>query len=184
MPQIEEFENYKIRKGAIIFDKAPAVSLGCIGTLDGTSNIEEVTKKCEGVVVKSKKRVTEMTVTLTGYAKIPVSRKMVGLSNEKLKAGVYGYGSEVFSGTYTFVAEVIDMDGNVKYIAFPKLSDTKGLSIKVNNDVTEIEMEDYEFKAMKDENGLFYYEAYESELTDEDVKTKWLTAFTPDLVKA
>lgn len=183
MKQVEEFENYKIQEGSIQFDNNAAISFGCIGTLDGSSNTEEVVKKCEGVVVKKKKRIIDMTVALTGHAKIPASRKIIGLSNEGLKTGVYAYGTDTFSAPFTFTAKIIDMDGNIKYIAFPKIENTKGLSVKVDNEVTEIAMDDFEFSAMIDSNNKFYYEAYESELEDETVKSKWLTNFTPELVK-
>lgn len=183
MKQVEEFENYKIQEGSLQFDNNTAVSFGCIGTVDASSNTEEVVKKCEGVVVKKKKRITDMTVAITGHAKIPASRKIIGLSNEGLKTGIYAYGTDTFSAPFTFAAKIIDMDGNVKYIAFPKIENTKGLSVKVDNGVTEIAMDDFEFSAMIDSNNKFYYEAYESELEDETVKSKWLTNFTPELVK-
>lgn len=183
MKQVEEFENYKIQEGSLQFDNNTAISFGCIGTVDASSNTEEVVKKCEGVVVKKKKRITDMTVAITGHAKIPASRKIIGLSNEGLKTGIYAYGTDSFSAPFTFAAKIIDMDGNVKYIAFPKIENTKGLSVKVDNGVTEIAMDDFEFSAMIDSNNKFYYEAYESELEDETVKSKWLTNFTPELVK-
>ena len=82
-----------------------------------------------------------------------------------------------------FTAVVIDMDGNRKYIAFPNMEDVKGLTINIDNDQTEIKMNEMEFSANADENNQFYYEAYESEL-DEAAKTAWLTNFTPELVKS
>lgn len=183
MKQVEEFDDYKIIEGSIQFKNETAIAFGCIGTLDGTSKVEEVVKKCEGVIVKKIKRITDMTVALTGHAKIPSSRKIMGLSNEGLKTGVYAYGTDTFSNPFVFAAKVQDMDGNIKYIAFPNLENVKGLSVKVNNDTTEIEMKDFEFSALADSNKKFYYEAYEDELEDNTVKEKWLTNFTPDLVK-
>lgn len=183
MEQVEEFENYKIVEGSIQFKDKSAVAFGCIGTMDGTSNTEEVVKKCEGKVVKKTKRVTDMTIAVTAHTKIPVARNLAGLTNKGLKAGVYAYGTDTFSNPFTFAAKVLDMEGNVKYIAFSNMENVKGLAIKINNDVTEIEMDDMEFSALADSNNKFYYEAYESELEDEDVKTKWLTNFTPELVK-
>ena len=63
------------------------------------------------------------------------------------------------------------------------MDDVEGLNISINNDVTEIEMKNFAFSALKDTNGMFYYEALEKDLTDDDLKSKWLTNFTPDLVK-
>ncbi len=181
--QVEEFEDYKIQEGSIQFDGESAIGFGCIGTMSGNANIEEVVKRCEGAVVKKAKRITDLSVNLTGHAKIPASRKIMGLSNEGLKTGVYAYGSDSFAKPFTFAAKVIDMEENVKLIAFPNLTDVKGLFFNVNNETTEIEMKDFEFSALKDSNNKFYYEAYESELEDDTVKNTWLTNFTPDLVK-
>lgn len=183
MKPVEEFENYKMIEAGIQFRDKLATTFGCIGTMDATSNVEEVTKKCEGKVVKKTKRVTDMTVAITSHTKVPVSRNLSGLSNKGLKAGVYAYGTDTFSDPFTFTTKVLDMEGNIKYLAFPNMENVKGLSLKVNNDVTEIEMDDMEFSALADSNNKFYYEAYESELEDETVKEQWLTNFTPDLVK-
>lgn len=178
-----DFEDYKILEGTITIDDELATSFGCIGTLDGTSEIAAVDKKCEGSVIKSVKKVTKMNVTLTGHPYTAVIRKVAGMTNEGLKEGVYGYGADITAKKIVFTAKVEDMEGNIKYIAFPNMNDVSGLKINVNNDVTEIEMKNFEFSALKDENKMFYYEALESELKDETVKEKWLTGFSPDLVK-
>lgn len=178
-----DFEDYKIIEGTIAIDDEVATSFGCIGTLEGTSEIETVEKKCEGAVVKTVKKVTKVDVTLTGHPYTAVLRNVAGMTNEGLKEGIYGYGANVKSKKIVFTAKIEDMEGNIKYIAFPNMDDVKGLTIKVDNDVTEIEMKDFEFSALKDENNMFYYEALEKDLTDEDVKSKWLNNFTPDLVK-
>lgn len=184
MKQVEEFEDYKIQDMSIQFKKDnTALTFGCTGTMDATANTTEVVKKCEGVVVKKKRKTEDVTINVTGHVKVPVSRKLMGLSNQGLKVGIYAYGNDSFSDDFILTARVIDMDGNVKYIAFPNVSNVKGLSLKVNNDVTEIEMNDLEFTAMIDENKKFYYEAYESELEDTTIKDKWLTNFTTELVK-
>lgn len=177
-----DFEDYKIIEGTIAIDNEVATSFGCIGTLDGTSEIETVEKKCEGAVVKTVKKVTKVAVTLTGHPYTAVLRNVAGMTNEGLKEGVYGYGAKIKSKKIVFTAKIEDMEGNIKYIAFPNMDDVKGLNIKVDNDVTEIEMKDFEFSALKDKNNMFYYEALEKDITDEEVKSKWLTNFTPDLV--
>lgn len=179
-----DFEDYKIIEGTITIDEELATSFGCIGTLEGTSDIAKVEKKCEGSVVKTVKKVNKVDVTLTGHPYTAVLRNIAGMTNEGLKEGVYGYGAKIKSKKIVFTAKVEDMEGNIKFIAFPNMDDVKGLSIKVDNDVTEIEMKNFEFSALKDENNMFYYEALESELKDEALKTQWLTAFTPELVKA
>lgn len=179
-----DFEDYKIIEGTITIGEELATSFGCIGTLEGTTETETVEKKCEGAVVKTIKKVTKVNVTMTGHPYVSVARKVVGMTNDGLKEGVYGYGADIKSKKIVFTAKVEDMEGNIKYIAFPNMDDVKGLNIKVDNDVTEIEMKEFEFSALKDENGMFYYEALEKDLKDESIKQQWLTNFTPDLVKS
>lgn len=179
-----DFEDYKIRQATITIDDKAAVSFGCVGTLDGTSETETVEKKCEGAVVKTKKKVKQVNVTMTGHATSIVQRDIMGMTNEGLKEGIYGYGDNIKPKKIVLTAIVEDMDGNIKYIAFPNMDDVKGFNIKINNDTTEIEMKDFEFAALKDENGFFYYDAFEKDIKDEDVKSKWLNAFTPELVKS
>lgn len=178
-----DFEDYKIIEGTITINDELATSFGCIGTLEGSSDIATVEKKCEGAVVKTVKKVNKVDVTLTGHPYVAVLRNVAGMTNEGLKEGIYGYGANIKAKKIIFTAKVEDMEGNIKYIAFPNMDDVSGLTISINNDVTEIEMKNFEFSALKDENGMFYYEALEDEITDETVKTKWLTAFTPELVK-
>ena len=178
-----DFEDYKIIEGTITIDDNAATSFGCIGTLEGTSDIETVEKKCEGAVIKTIKKVTKVDVTLTGHPYVAVLRNVAGMTNTGLKEGVFGYGANVKSKKIVFTAKVEDMEGNIKYIAFPNMDDVEGLNISINNDVTEIEMKNFAFSALKDTNGMFYYEALEKDLTDDDLKSKWLTNFTPDLVK-
>lgn len=178
-----DFEDYKIIEGTIKIDEGTATSFGCIGTLEGTSDIETVEKKCEGAVVKTIKKVKKVDVTLTGHPYTAILRGVAGLSNEGLKEGVYGYGDKIKAKKIVLTAKVEDMEGNIKYIAFPNMDDVSGLTIKVDNDVTEIEMKNFSFSALKDSNNMFYYEALESELKDNNIKQKWLTNFTPELVK-
>lgn len=178
-----DFEDYKILEGTITIDDAVATSFGCIGTLEGTSDIQAVEKKCEGAVIKTVKKVNKVDVTLTGHPYVAVLRNVAGLTNEGLKEGVYGYGADIKSKKIVLTAKVEDMEGNVKYIAFPNMDDVQGLNISINNDVTEIEMKNFSFSALKDENGMFYYEALEKDLSDANVKEQWLTNFSSSLVK-
>lgn len=179
-----DFEDYKIIEGTITIDDEISTSFGCIGTLEGTSDISAVEKKCEGSVIKTVKKVNKVDVALTGHPYTAVLRSVAGMTNEGLKEGIYGYGANIKAKKIVLTAKIEDMEGNIKYIAFPNMDDVKGLTISVNNDVTEIEMKNFEFSALKDANKMFYYEALEKDLKDEDIKSKWLTNFTPELVKA
>lgn len=184
---VTDFEDYKIVEASIQFKKdgetLPAVKFGCIGTMDGESNTEEVIKKCEGKVIKKITRVTDMAVSITSHLEPAVSRDIAGMSNKGLKEGVYAYGTNSFCNPFIFTAKILDMEGKIKYIAFPNVANAKGLTLKVDNEATEIELKDLEFSALADSENNFYYEAYEEELTDDEVKQKWLTSFSTELVK-
>lgn len=179
----EDFEDYQVLEGTIKSTEDTAIPFGPLGTMSGEPEVEEVEKRAEGRVIKSKKKVSKMNITITGHATVSTKRKVFGLSTEGLKTGVYAYGTDIKSNPLCFTAIVVDMDGNRKYIAIPYMEDIKGLTINIDNDQTEIEMNEMEFSALADENRKFYYEAYEDEL-DEETKLAWLTNFTPDLVKA
>lgn len=178
----EDFEDYQVLEGTIKAEDETAIPFGPLGSLEVESEKEEIVKKAEGRKIKSKKRVSSLNVTVSGHATVPTKRKVFGLSTEGLKPGVYAYGTNIKSKSLIFTAVVLDMDGNRKLIAFPVMEDITGLTIKIDNDQTEIEMNEMEFSANADENNKFYYEAYEAEL-DEETKKAWLMNFTPDLVK-
>lgn len=180
----DEFDNCEIKNASIKFNSAEAaIKFGCLGKIDVSSNITTVSKKCEGRVVKKKTRVTDLVVSLTSHVNKTVDKDLVGMKNDGLKEGIYAYGENSFCEKFTFCAEIEDMDGNKKLVAFPNCSNAKGLTLTVDNDATEIALKELEFSAMMDNYGKFYYEAEQKDLVDENVKEKWLTDFNYDLVK-
>ncbi len=182
-PIREDFEDYQVLDLTIIPKGETAIPFGPLGNLEAESETESVEKKAEGRVIKSKKRVSKMNVTITGHTTVSAKRQIFGLDTKGLKPGVYAYGADIISKEMIITAKVQDMEGNIKFIAFPNVEDVAGLSIKIENDQTEIEMNELEFSANADENKRFYYEAYESE-TDAETAKQWLTNFSIDLVKA
>ena len=70
-----------------------------------------------------------------------------------------------------------------KFIAFPNMNWTGGLKFAITNGQEEIAEVEVTFSALVDENGYFYYEAFEDDITKEDVKTKWNKEFSSTLVK-
>ena len=83
---------------------------------------------------------------------------------------------------YTWQAEDL-YDEQKKFMAFPNMRVTSGYAFSHENGGEEIAEVTISFKAMKDELGNFYYEAYENELTDESVKTGWAQTFDQSLVE-
>lgn len=178
------FSEYEIKETAIKFeDETTFQAIGCVGSLEEELETLTVTKKCEGVVVKSVTRGSgngELTISLHMNYNLYVTA--FGMADESLVDGVLGYGQNSRHKNFTLVAKVKDEDGNVKYIAYPKLIFQTGLANKIENgaeEVAEIEITAY---VQPDENGFAKYEALDK-LLDTNLKTKWMTEFTPALVK-
>ena len=85
--------------------------------------------------------------------------------------------------TYLPAETVKDEDGNTKYIAYPKLVASSGIANKIENGAEEVAEIELTVAVNPDENGFGKYEALDK-LLDETIKGQWMTAFTPDLVKA
>ena len=62
------FSNYEIKETAIKFEGEETFEkIGCVGSIDESLEVITVTKKCEGIVIKSTTRATgngEITVSL------------------------------------------------------------------------------------------------------------------------
>lgn len=184
------FSEYEIKNSAIKINSdslGTFSNVGCVGSIEETLDCKTVTKKCEGVV---KKTVTKGAGT--GEAKISLHINydlyvsLFGMDQEGLKEGVYAYGTESKHKEFTYVAEVIDEDGNKKYIAYPKCSVKTGPGSKIENGSEEVQEIEMTFSLYSDENDNCKYECPVSELGEDasGLKTKWMTAFTSELVRA
>lgn len=181
---IEQYSEFKITKGSVKFAGAVASEkFGCLGTADESFNTRPITKKCEGVTVKNK-NIPDGTGTLklSLHMRLASYRSAFGISNEGLKEGVYGYGKFQHK-QFTFTCITEDDEGNVKYKAYPNCVVSSGLARKIDNSATEVAEVEIEIALAADENGYPMYEAFEEDLKDADVKAKWLTNFTSELVK-
>lgn len=159
------------------------VDIGCVGQIGQTLNTRTITKKCEGKIVKNRTKHDgsgELKVSM--HIQTSVYKELYGMKSDKLKEGVTGYGSGTHP-EFTMVFKAIDEDGNIKFKAFPKCVITDGPSVTINNEDTEVKEIEVTIAVSNDANGFCMYEALESEL-DEETSGQWMTAFTPDLVKA
>lgn len=186
---ITEYENFEIEEASVQFigsnGKAEtATAFGCIGNLTVEPETEEIVKNCGRTQLSATSKTKYLNVTIEAHLKRGVAQKVFGLENTGLKEGVYGLNANAVKSNFIFTAVVYDMTRAVKkLIAFPLVSNVSGFSLNIDNSATEVQTMSLDFRAMKDSNNMFYYEAYESEITDNDVKTKWLTEFSPNLVK-
>lgn len=181
----EDFDNFNIEEASIKFEgDEEATEYGCVGTLDVEPEQEDLSKTCGLKLLKSKKITKWLTVTINAFVKRKVSNSLYGLTNEGLAEGVYGLPADAKTKQGVFAAVVTDFDGNRKLIAFPIVENAAGLKMSIDNAATEVGQSEIEFKALQDENGFFYYEAMEGEIIDSTLKQKWLSNFTPELVKS
>lgn len=178
------FSEYEIKETSIKFKGGEAFKkLGCVGSIDESMETVTVTKKCEGTVVKSVTRGTgngELTISLHMIYDLYV--EAFGMKDDALKDGVVGYGRSSKHKEFALVAKVKDEDGNVKFIAYPNLVVSSGIANKIENGAEEVAEIELTVAVNPDENGFGKYEAVDS-LLDVELKGKWMTEFTPELVK-
>lgn len=186
---ITEYENFEIEEASVQFigsngTTENATAFGCIGSLTVEPEVEEIVKNCGRTQISATSKTKYLNVTIEAHLKRGVAQKIFGLENTDLKEGVYGLSANAVKKDFIFTAVVYDMTRNVKkLIAFPLVSNVSGFSLNLDNSATEVQTMSLDFRAMKDSNNMFYYEAYESEITDTTVKNTWLTQFSPNLVK-
>lgn len=181
----KNFAEYKVTNLSSKFDEdESATKMGCVGTLELEMNVKTVTKSCEGVVVKSRTKGDGTgTITLTMHCKYSDYIKMHGMDLDNLKEGVYAYGQNSKHKEFCLTAEAYDEDDVKKYLAFPKVIATSGVKKSVENGAEEVAQIELELTVQPDDYGNGYYEALDSELTDNELKTKWINNFTSDLVQ-
>ncbi len=185
---IEEFDSMSFTNVGIQFIEGgiqqTGTKFGCVGTIEGETEMLEIVKKCEGLEVKKISKPSKMTMTLSGHLRVDVLRKIFGIKTDGLKAGVWSYGAKSKGKAFILTADVIDEFADLKkMVAFSNCASTTGFKFKVENGADELAETELEFTALKDSNGEFYYEALLDEVDDVQVKEKWHTQFTPGLVK-
>ncbi|MGX7153450.1 phage tail protein [Enterococcus sulfureus] len=183
----ETFTPMEISKVGFKFHKdGELVQFGCAGTISAETEMASKTVKCGVQVIKKKNRPVQVNVTLTGHAKKEAIARIMGLTNEGLKPGVYSYDDDSSSGDFTVTADIIDdFDEVTKLIAFPKCTAETGLQFTVDKTADEYAMIDYTFTSMFTEIGgklRAYVEAFTEDI-DEDLANQWRTNFTTDLVE-
>lgn len=181
---IEQFSEFEIKESMVKFDgETAAEKIGCVGKLGETLNAKTVTKKCEGVVVKSRTKgdgTGELAFTL--HMRESVFAKMFGMVSEGLKAGVRAYGQSSRHKEFCFTCKALDEDGNVKFKAYPRCCVTTGINRSTENGAEEVAEIEVTAAIMPDEQGNGMYEAFADDL-DTTAATGWLNNFTYDLVK-
>lgn len=178
------FSEYEIKESSIkIEGEQTFEKIGCVGSIEETMECKTITKKCEGVLAKAvTKGEGSGEVTLSLHMRYDLYTKLFGMEDDTLIEGVLAYGRNSRHKNFTFVAKVKDEDGNMKYIAYPKLVIQSGPKNKIENGAEEVAEIEITATILPDENGKGKYQALDL-LLDTTVKGKWMTEFTPDLVK-
>lgn len=190
MTTVEKFHPVSINNASVQYKNAsghePGKSFGCIGAIEGETEISPKQLKCGAVILKEITKATKSTLTVT-LADVPVqvARDYFGYSNEGLKAGIYSYGTNSKGKEFIFTAEEVDdFEEVTKLLAFPKCVSATGFKISVDNSSDEVANIEFEITALPDAHGQIVYEALVNEVTDATVKSQWHTAFTRELVEA
>lgn len=180
------FDEYKVTNGHVNWDDVEAAeTLGCTGSLETETEMRTVTKKCEGDEVLSVDIPTKMTAKLSVHMAVETLRKVYGFKTDGLIEGVFSYGTDSRQGSGALTFDVLDLFEEMKkLIAFPNVSFSGGFKWSLVNGQEEIAEVEITFNILKDDNRKFYYEALESEVTDQTVIEQWHTNFTPALVSA
>lgn len=159
-------------------------SVNCVGSLEEEMTVKSVSKSCRGVVVKKRSKGTgEGTLKVTAHVPWAVFTKAYGMELDTLIDGVKAYGRNSIHKTFAAVAHVLDEDNNEKLKAYPNCVINTGVVRKIENGAEEVAEMELEIGVMPDEYGNGLYEAVVEDLKDENVKTTWMTAFTPALVQ-
>lgn len=187
---IEQFEDFNIEEASIQFldtNNIPdgnAKPFGCVGTLSIEPEKETIVKNCGIQQLKSVTKTKYLNVSIAGHINRTVADGLFGLSNNGLVTGVKALDKDTVSKSICFVGKVYNMDrSEFKYIALPIATNVSGFVKDIDNAATEVAYVELEFNALFDSNGKAYYEALASEVESTNVKDKWMTQFTSDLVK-
>ncbi len=161
-------------------DADAAVLVDCVGSLEEEMETKTITKKCRGRVKKSRTKGSSGTVTVKAH--IPYELKLAIYSMIEFATGVYGYGTTTQHKECILTAKVKDEDDNVQYRAYPvAVCTTKKTT--VDDDATEVEMDELEFTVTADDNEMIVYQALEDDI-DSTIADSWMSSFSADLIAA
>jgi hypothetical protein len=179
------FSEYEIRKTGFKFKSDDAYqSADCVGSCEEEMESKVVTKSCRGVVAKTTVKGTgNGTLNMSMHMPYEIYKQAYGMKLDSLIEGVSAYGQNSVHEAFSIVQQVFDEDGNEKLKAYPNCIIQSGVANKTENGAEEVAELELEISVMPDEFGNGVYEALVSDLTDETIKTTWMTAFTPDLVQ-
>ena len=181
------FSEYEVKQLNCIFgtgENAVVGTIDCLGNLEEESEVRSMIKRCRGVTNKKRTWGTGSgTLKATMHVPWALYVKMMGMEDESLASGVYGYGRYSKHPEFTLTADVFDEDDVEKLKAWPKCTASTGPARKVENGAEEVAEIEAEIGFAPDEYGVGVYEALAADITDKAIVDAWLEAFTPELVR-
>lgn len=178
--------DFEIDQMGIKFEGTEAYqSVNCLGSVEEEMEAKVVTKSCRGVVAKTRVKGTGAgTLKISAHIPWAVYTAAYGMELTSLIEGVKAYGRNSIHKVMSVVMHVLDEDNNEKLKAYPNcIISSGGVTRKTENGAEEVAELELEISVMPDDYGNGLYEAVIDELTDETVKTTWMTAFNPEMVQ-
>lgn len=157
----------------------------CLGSLKVERGTKTVTKKCKGVVVKKKTKMTgEGKLTISLHTSRELYRKVNGMTNTGLQPGVYAFDNTVLMPEMTIVAKCRDEDDNVIFLAYPQCSVEEASGTEIENGAEEVAELEMTLAYTPDDFHKGEYEALEDELTGDILNAEnWMTSFSSALAQ-
>lgn len=180
------FSEYELREMGIKFteDDTDYSNADCVGSCEEELEAITITKKCRGVVRKTRTKGTgNGTLKISMHCPWDIYTEMYGMNLNTLIDGVKAYGRNSVHKTFSITQHVFDEDEIEKFKAYPNCILKSGLARKIENGAEEVAEIEIEVSIMPDDYGNGMYEALASELKDTDAKTNWMTKFNPDMVQ-
>ena len=179
------FSEYELKKLGFKFKSDSEYQTAeCIGSCEEEMEVKVVTKSCRGVVKKKTVRGTGTgTLTISMHMPKEIYDQAYGMNLDTLIDGVKAHGQNSVHEAFSLVADVFNEDGEEKLKAYPNCIIESALSRSIENGAEEVAEIELEVAVMPDDYGNGMYESLVSELTDETLKTNWMTKFEPSMVQ-
>lgn len=178
------FSEYELREMGIKFKDAENYeTVECIGSCEEELESKTVSKKCRGVVKKTRTKGTGNGILkISAHIPYKIYEQAYGMDLDSLKEGIKAYGENSVHKEFSTTQLVKDEDGNIKYKAYPNCMIKTGIVRKIENGAEEVAELELEVSVMPDEYGNGMYEILESEATTE-ITSDWMTKFTPSMAQ-
>ena len=178
------FSEFEARSMSFIFGDGDVYNIQCVGKVENEANIRNIVKNCRGSVAKKRTRPTgEGTLKVTAHMPYECYVRLHDMQRDELASGVYAYGQSSLHPEVCVTADIFDEDDNEKLKAWPRCTISTGANQTIENGGDEVAEVELEIGYMPDKYNEGFYEALAANVSS-DIKSQWMNAFTPDLVRA